>query len=103
MDILTTCYEKPVSVLPEPFTISSAEALSVARSSAMMRIGIALLSTLAEPLYKRALKIYEKVLGKNHSDVAPVCENIAGLYRQISKEDEAERLEARARRNRSNQ
>jgi tetratricopeptide (TPR) repeat protein len=57
----------------------------------------------AEPLHKRALKIWEKALGKNHPHVAAVCENMAELCRQIGKEDEAERLEARARKIRSNQ
>jgi hypothetical protein len=57
----------------------------------------------AEPLFKRSLKISEKALGKNHPHVATVCENMAELCRQIGKEDEAKRLEARARRIRSNQ
>lgn len=52
---------------------------------------------------KRALAIVEKTLGPDHPKVATVCENIAELCRQIGKEDEAERLEERARRIRSNQ
>jgi hypothetical protein len=35
--------------------------------------------------------------------VATVYENLAGLYKKIGKEDEAEKLEARARKIRSNQ
>ena len=56
----------------------------------------------SEPLFKRALAIYEKAFGKNHPDVATTCDSMAGLYRQIGKEDEAENLEARARKIRSN-
>ncbi len=55
-----------------------------------------------ESLGKRALGIWEKALGPDHPDVAAICENMAGLYKQIRKEDEAEKLEARARRIRSN-
>jgi hypothetical protein len=43
----------------------------------------------------------EKVLGKNHPHVATVCENMAELYKKVGKEDEAERLEERARKIRS--
>ena len=43
----------------------------------------------AEPLYKRALAIREKALGKDHPDVATVLENLAVLYEKIGKEDEA--------------
>jgi len=57
----------------------------------------------AEPFYKQALAISEKALGPEHPQVATVCENMAGLYRQIGKEDEAEKFEARARRIRSKQ
>jgi tetratricopeptide (TPR) repeat protein len=55
----------------------------------------------AEPLYKQALAIVEKALGPNHPNVATVCENMVDLYSQIGKEDEAEKLEARARKIRS--
>ena len=51
----------------------------------------------AEPLYKRSLKIWEKALGPEHPDVATSLSNLAELYRQIGKEDEAEILETRAR------
>jgi hypothetical protein len=40
-------------------------------------------------------------LGPEHPEVAIVCENMRGLYRQIGKEDEAEQLEARAKKIRS--
>ena len=50
---------------------------------------------------KQALAIMEKALGPNHPNVATVCENMADLYSQIGKEDEAEKLEARARKIRS--
>jgi hypothetical protein len=56
----------------------------------------------AEPLYKRSLKIKKKALGPDHPHVATVCENMAILYKKLGKEDEAERLEARAKRIRSN-
>jgi tetratricopeptide (TPR) repeat protein len=55
----------------------------------------------AEPLHKRALKIREKALGPEHPEVAAVCENMAELCRQIGKEDEAKKFEARARKIRS--
>ena len=47
-------------------------------------------------------KITEKALGKDHSSVATSLNNLAELYRQIGKEDEAERLEARAKKIRTN-
>ena len=34
----------------------------------------------AEPLYQRALKIREKVLGPEHPDVAHSLNNLAALY-----------------------
>ena len=34
----------------------------------------------AEPLFKRALEIKEKVLGSEHPDVAKSLNNLAGLY-----------------------
>jgi Tfp pilus assembly protein PilF len=51
----------------------------------------------------RALAIREKALGPDYPDVATVCENMAGLYKKIGKEDQAERLEERAIKIRSNQ
>jgi Tetratricopeptide repeat len=35
----------------------------------------------AEPLYQRALVIFEKALGLDHPDVATSLNNLAGLYR----------------------
>ncbi len=52
----------------------------------------------AEPLYKRALAIYEEALGPNHPDVATSLENLAALYRASNRGEEAETLEKRAAR-----
>jgi tetratricopeptide (TPR) repeat protein len=57
----------------------------------------------AESVYKRVLTIVEKVIGPRHPIVAIVCENMAELCRQVGREDEAEKLEARARKIRFNQ
>ena len=51
----------------------------------------------AEALFKRALAIWEKALGKDHPDVATVLENMAELYEEVGKEDEAKRLAERAK------
>jgi tetratricopeptide (TPR) repeat protein len=51
----------------------------------------------AEPLYGRALAIYEKALGPEHPDVARVLENYAILLRSMDRPEEAEPLETRAR------
>jgi len=51
----------------------------------------------AEPLHKRSLKICEKALGPEHPDVATVLESMAKCWREIGKQDEAEKLEARAK------
>ena len=55
----------------------------------------------AEDVAKEALKVAEKTFGTNHPDVATSLNNLAALYRQIGKEDEAEILETRARKIRS--
>ena len=55
----------------------------------------------AEPLYKRALKIAEKALGKDHPHVAFMLENMAKCYREMGKKNKAEKLEARAKEIRS--
>ncbi len=55
----------------------------------------------AKPLYRRALKIMEEALGKNHPHMATVYENLAEFYRKVGKGDGAKSLEARARRIRS--
>jgi tetratricopeptide (TPR) repeat protein len=52
---------------------------------------------------EEALSVAEKTFGPDHPAVATTCENMAKLYRQMGKEDEAEKLEARAKTIRSNQ
>jgi len=54
------------------------------------------------PLYKRALAILEKALGPHHFRVGQVLSNMAERCRKMGKEDEAERLEARAAKIRAN-
>ena len=51
----------------------------------------------AEPLYKRSLKINEKALGPDHPDVATVLENMVELYKYMGSQEEARRLEERAK------
>ncbi len=51
----------------------------------------------AEPLYQRALGIVEKALGPEHPHVAQSLENYAALLRKTGRDDEAVKLEARAR------
>ncbi len=57
----------------------------------------------AEPLYKRALAIKEKVLGPEHPEVATSLNNLglllnySVLLRATDRSDEAERMEARAK------
>ena len=51
----------------------------------------------AEPLYQRALAIYENALGPEHPYVATTLENYAALLRQTARVDEAERFEARSK------
>ncbi|MFC2032217.1 tetratricopeptide repeat protein, partial [Chloroflexota bacterium] len=50
----------------------------------------------AEPLYKRALEIREKVLGPEHPDTATSLNNLAGLYNDQGLYKEAEPLYKRA-------
>ncbi len=50
----------------------------------------------AEPLYKRALAIWEKALGPEHPDVAKSLANYAALLRETDRDVAAEMLEARA-------
>ena len=52
----------------------------------------------AEPLYKRALAIWEKALGPDHPDVATSLESLAALYRATKRDEGAETLEQRAAR-----
>ena len=51
----------------------------------------------AEPLYQRALDIYEKAQCKDPLTLATSLENYAALLRRLNREDEANRLETRAR------
>ncbi len=51
----------------------------------------------AEPLYKRSLAIREKALGPQHPDVAQSLENYAALLRNMNREDEVAKMEARAK------
>ena len=53
-------------------------------------------------LYERALKITEKGLGPNHHNVAAVLGNMANCYREMGRKEEAEKLEARAKKIQSN-
>ena len=57
----------------------------------------------AERLYTQALEAQEDAFGPEHLEMAIVCETMAEFYKKIGKEDEAERLEERARKIRSNQ
>jgi tetratricopeptide (TPR) repeat protein len=50
----------------------------------------------AEPLYQRALTIWEKALGLEHPDVATSLNNLAVLYRNQGRYTEAEPLHQRA-------
>jgi len=50
----------------------------------------------AEPLYRRALAIREKVLGPEHPDAAMSLNNLAGLYRIQGQYAQAESLYTRA-------
>ncbi len=51
----------------------------------------------AEPLYKRALAIWEKALGPEHPRVAKSLENYAALLRETGRGAEAGKMEARAK------
>jgi hypothetical protein len=51
----------------------------------------------AERLYKRAMEIFEKALWPERPEVATILENYAALLRETNCEDEAVKLEARAK------
>ncbi len=51
----------------------------------------------AEPLYQRALGIYETALGPEHPHVADTLENYADLLRKMERDAEAEEMEKRAK------
>jgi tetratricopeptide (TPR) repeat protein len=50
----------------------------------------------AEPLFQRALAIWEKALGPEHPNVATALENYARLFREMKRGAAARELEARA-------
>ena len=50
----------------------------------------------AEPLFRRALAISEKVYGPEHPNVATGLENLAQLYRDIGYAGKARSLDRRA-------
>ena len=52
--------------------------------------------TEAEPLYLRALSIYEQQLGQNHPSVANSLNNLAKLYQAQGRDGEAVSLFQRA-------
>ena len=54
-------------------------------------------SIVAEPLYQRALAIYEKGLGPDHPYMATTLENYAVLLRETQREAKATELQARAK------
>ncbi len=51
----------------------------------------------AEPLYQRALAIWQKALGPEHPQVAMVLENYTVLLYRLHRDAEAEKMEARAK------
>lgn len=51
----------------------------------------------AEPLYQRAMAIFEQSLGPRHPNVAICLDNYAELLRKTKRMDEARAMEARAR------
>ena len=53
--------------------------------------------TEVEPLYRRALAIFETARGPDHPDVAATLEEYAGLLRATGREAQAAEIEARAR------
>jgi tetratricopeptide (TPR) repeat protein len=51
----------------------------------------------AEPLYKRSLAIVERAAGSESPEAAHCLANYAALLRKMSRNSEAEKMEARAR------
>ena len=51
----------------------------------------------AEELYRRALAIYEEVLGPEQPQLARGLENLAALLRETGRKEQAEELAARAK------
>ena len=52
--------------------------------------------TKAEPLYERSLRIFEKVLGEDHPNVASSLNNLAELYRTQGQYEQAEPIYQRS-------
>ncbi|MBV9259409.1 MAG: tetratricopeptide repeat protein, partial [Ktedonobacteraceae bacterium] len=50
----------------------------------------------AEPLYERALQIYEKTMRPDHPGLATILGNYAYLLEEMQRPDEAAQLRARA-------
>jgi tetratricopeptide repeat protein len=46
----------------------------------------------AEPLYRRGLAIFQNSLGPEHPKTIKARKNLAGLVRQMGKDEEAETL-----------
>ena len=55
----------------------------------------------AEPLYKRALKIFENALPANHPNIATTLENMGQLYKDMGKDNEAQKCLQRAKETRA--
>ena len=53
--------------------------------------------SVAEPLYQRALAIYERTLGPEHPDLAGLLVNMAQFYEEQGNHTGAEPLRERAR------
>ncbi|MEE8199821.1 MAG: tetratricopeptide repeat protein [Candidatus Acidoferrales bacterium] len=83
---------EPRVVLYKPGTMTPGETISLSEAE---RRGI-VSKEQAEPLYRRALAIREKILGPDHPRVALVLENYATLLRQTGREPQAAEMEARA-------
>ncbi len=54
------------------------------------------------PLYKRSLAIYEKALGPEHPHEAKLLEYYADVLRETGRDDQAARMEVRAKAIRAN-
>jgi len=80
-------YKKAYAQRPDETTIMNNLGVALVKSGSYSE---------AEPLYKRALEISEKALGKDHPDVATTLNNLAGLYDSQGRYSEAEPLYKRA-------
>ncbi len=50
----------------------------------------------AEPLYQKALTIYEQLLGPNHTYIANILDHLAGLYKDLGQYEQARSFYQRA-------